>query len=210
LVVSISGVPVRCVGNARSNGRRAANEEKIMTRKIIVGEFISLDGVVEAPDEWHFPYANEEMFGAMWSQAAEIDTMLLGRVTYESYAGAFADAPADDPVAEQMNKPAKVVVSKTLDDLAWKNSTLLRGDVVEQATALKEQPGGGILVTGSITLTRTLLRAGLVDEISLFVHPIVVGTGRRLFEDDGPQIPLTLADSTPFSTGVVHQIYRRA
>jgi dihydrofolate reductase len=180
-----------------------------MTRKIIVGEFISLDGVVEAPDEWHFPYVNEEMFGAMWAQAAETDTMLLGRVTYASYAGAFANAPADDPVASQMNRLAKVVVSETLDDLTWKNSTQLSGDVVEQVTALKEQPGGGILVTGSITLTRTLLRAGLIDEISLFVHPIVVGNGRRLFEDDGPQIPLTLADCTPLSTGVVHQTYRR-
>lgn len=180
-----------------------------MTRKIIVGEFISLDGVVEAPDEWHFPYVNEEMFGAMWSQAAESDTMLLGRVTYESYAGAFANAPADDPAASQMNRFAKVVVSKALDHLTWQNSTLLSGDVVEQVTALKEQPGGGILVTGSITLTRTLLRAGLVDEISLFVHPIVVGSGQRLFEEDGPQIPLTLVDCKPLSTGVVHQTYRR-
>jgi len=179
-------------------------------RKITVGEFISLDGVVEAPDTWHFPYVNDEMFGAMWAQAAETDTMLLGRVTYESYAGAFANAPADDPVAAQMNKPAKVVVSKTLNDLTWQNSTLLEGDVVEQVAELKRQPGGGILVTGSISLVRTLLRAGLVDELSLLVHPIVVGSGQRLFEDDGPRIPLELVDCKTFSTGVTHQLYRTA
>src|SRR6266540_3654043 len=85
-------------------------------RKIIVAEFISVDGVVEAPERWHFPYVNEEMFGVMWALNAEADTMLLGRVTYQSFAGAFANAPADDPVAAQMNKPAKVVVSKTLND----------------------------------------------------------------------------------------------
>jgi dihydrofolate reductase len=108
--------------------------------------------------------------------------MLLGRVTYESFAGAFANAPADDPVASQMNRPAKVVVSRTLRDLEWKNSTLLTGDVVEQVTQLKERPGGDIMITGSISLVRTLLRAGLVDELSLLVHPIVVGKGQRLFE----------------------------
>jgi dihydrofolate reductase len=179
-------------------------------RKIIVGEFISLDGVVETPEAWHFPYVNDEMFGVMWAQAAETDTMLLGRVTYESYAGAFANAPADDPVAAQMNKPAKVVVSKTLNDLAWENSTLLDGDVVEEVTKLKGQPGGAILVTGSIKLVRTLLHAGLVDELSLLVHPIVVGSGQRLFEDSGPRIPLELVDCKPLSTGVIHQVYRRA
>jgi dihydrofolate reductase len=181
-----------------------------MARKIIVGEFISLDGVVEAPDQWHFPYVNEEMFGAMWSHMAEVDTMLLGRVTYESYAGAFANAPADDPAAAQMNRPAKVVVTQSLRELGWQNSTPLTGDVAEQVGRLKEEPGAGILITGSITLVRTLLRAGLVDELSLLVHPIVVGTGRRLFEDEGPQVPLELVDCKVFSTGVTHQLYRRA
>lgn len=180
-------------------------------RKITVGEFISLDGVVEAPEEWHFPYVNEEMLADMWSQMAETDTMLLGRVTYQSYAGAFADAPADDPVAAQMNKPAKVVVSRTLSDVSWRNSTLLGGgEVAEQVAELKQRPGRDILVTGSISLTRTLLRAGLVDELSLLVHPIVVGTGRRLFEDQGPQLPLALVSCKPLSTGVVHQVYRKA
>ncbi len=179
-------------------------------RKIIVGEFISLDGVVEAPDEWHFPYVNEEMFGVMWALNAESDTMLLGRVTYHSFAGAFANAPVDDPVAAQMNRPAKVVVSSTLKELEWANSTLLTGDVIEEVAKLKQQPGDAIVVTGSTTLVRTLLRAGLVDELNLLVHPIIVGTGERLFEDDAGQTPLTLVQSATFSTGVVHLVYQKA
>ncbi|MEN3306888.1 MAG: hypothetical protein V7603_3090 [Micromonosporaceae bacterium] len=176
-------------------------------RKIVVAEFISVDGVVEAPDQWHFPYQNEEMFEAMWAMNAETDTMLLGRVTYQSFAGAFAHAPADDPVAAQMNKPAKVVVSKTLGDLEWRNSTLLAGEVVAGVTELKQRPGGTIAVIGSTMLARTLLRAGLVDELHLLVHPIVVGRGQRLFEDEGVQVPLALARCGTFSTGVVHAIY---
>ena len=179
-------------------------------RKLIVAEFISLDGVVEAPDRWHFPYVNQEMFEVMWAMNGEADTMLLGRVTYQSYAGAFANAPADDAVAAQMNRPAKVVVSRTLDELEWKNSTLLTGDVAEQVAKLKQRPGAAILVTGSTTLARTLLRAGLVDELNLLVHPIVVGTGRRLFEDDGVQVPLKLAGCKALGSGVVHLVYHRA
>jgi dihydrofolate reductase len=177
-------------------------------RKLVVAEFISLDGVVEAPDTWHFPYMNEEMFGVMWSLNADADTMLLGRVTYQSFAGAFANASADDPVAAQMNKPAKVVVSKTLDDLEWANSTLLAGDDIADGVAkLKQQPGGAILTTGSTRLARTLLRAGLVDELNLLVHPIVLGSGQRLFEDEGSRLPLKLVSCTALSTGVVHAVY---
>ncbi len=182
-------------------------------RKLVVAQFISLDGVVEAPDQWHTPYVNEEMFAVMAADSAAADTLLLGRVTYESFAGAFGNAPADDPGAATMNRPAKVVVSGTLTDLSWRNSTLLKVDGTDVAGAvarLKEEPGGNILAPGSITLARTLLRAGLVDELALLVHPIVVGHGRRLFEADGPTIPLVLASSATFSTGVVHQVYRPA
>lgn len=179
-------------------------------RKIIVGEFISLDGVVESPQRWHLPYVNEEMFGVMWGLSARSDTMLLGRVTYQDFAGAFADAPADDQVAAQMNRPAKVVVSNTLTELPWQNSTRIGGDVIGQVAGLKERPGEDILVTGSITLVRSLLDAGLVDELSLLVHPIVVGTGQRLFEDGTGQVPLKLAGSATFSTGVVHLAYHKA
>jgi dihydrofolate reductase len=180
-------------------------------RKIIVAEFISLDGVVEAPDTWHFPYVNDEMFAVMSALNGECDTMLLGRNTYQSFAGAFANAPADDHVAAQMNRPAKVVVSTTLEELSWAKSTLLTGDVVAGVTRLKNQPGESILTTGSTTLARTMLRAGLVDELNLLIHPIVIGGGaQRLFEDDGPQVPLALAHTATFSTGVIHAVYRKA
>jgi len=179
-------------------------------RKLVVAEFISLDGVVEAPEKWHFPYANPEMFAIMGEISARCDTMLLGRVTYESFAGAFANTPDDDPTGAMMNRPTKVVASKTLTDLEWRNSVLLEGDVVEAITALKQQPGSDILTTGSITLVRTLLRAGLVDELDLMVHPIVLGTGERLFESDGPRVPLEFVECTTLSTGVTRQAYRVA
>jgi dihydrofolate reductase len=175
-------------------------------RKITVAEFISLDGVVEAPDRWHFPYVNEEMYGVIGALSAQIDTMLLGRVTYQSYAGAFADAPADDATAAMMNRPAKVVVTKTLDELTWQNSTRLTGDLATEVAALKQRPGGDILVTGSISVARTLLRAGLVDELNLLIHPIIVGTGQRLFEEEGVEVPLRTISANTFSTGVVHLV----
>jgi dihydrofolate reductase len=181
-------------------------------RKIVVAEFISLDGVVEAPETWHFPYVDQEMMGIIGASAARSDTLLLGRVTYQSFAGAFANTADDDPVGAMMNRPTKVVVSKTLTELEWRNSVLLEvPDTVEAAVAkLKEQPGGDILTTGSTTLARTLLRAGLVDELSLLVHPIVVGHGERLFEADGPTMPLALVECTTLGPGVTHQVYRPA
>ncbi|HKD97957.1 MAG TPA: dihydrofolate reductase family protein [Micromonosporaceae bacterium] len=179
-------------------------------RKLTVAEFISLDGVVEAPERWHFPYVSQELFAAMWAVSAECDTMLLGRNTYENFAGAFADAPADNPVAAQMNRPAKVVVSATLTELTWAKSTLLDGPVEKGVAGLKERAGSGILTTGSTKLVRSLLRAGLVDELVLMIHPIVVGSGERLFEDDGPEIKLELVGSTTFSSGVTNAVYRTA
>lgn len=179
-------------------------------RTLIVADFISLDGVVEAPQRWHFPYANEELYEQMWAVNARVDTLLLGRVTYDEFAGAFANAPAEDPVAAQLNKQAKVVVSTTVRNPSWAGTTVLDGDVVAAVTALKRQDGGGILVNGSITLTQTLLRAGLVDELHLLVHPIVVGAGRRLFEADGPRIALSFISSETIGTGVTIAKYRSA
>jgi dihydrofolate reductase len=180
-------------------------------RKILVGEFITLDGVVEAPESWHFPYVDEQMMNSMWALSARADTLLLGRRTFEGFAGAFAQLPEDNPIASQMNRPLKVVVSATLTELGWKNSTLLPpGDVVARVRELKEQEGTDIMVTGSTTLVRTLLRAGLVDELNLLVHPTVVGTGTRLFEDGGPRLPLQLAECVTFASGVTNQVYRPA
>jgi dihydrofolate reductase len=178
-------------------------------RTLTIAEFISLDGVVEAPETWHMSYVDEEMFARMWPEDSDIDTMLLGRVTYQSFAGAFANAPEDNPVIANMNRPTKVVVTRTLGDLEWRNSTALTGDVIEEVTALKEKPGGTIAVIGSTRLARTLLAAGLVDELSLLLHPVVVGSGERLFPPDGPGAAFTLASCTPLRSGVVHLIYRK-
>ncbi len=175
-------------------------------RTITVGQFISLDGVVEAPEKWHMQYVDDEMMAAIWSEPA--DTLLLGRVTYDSFAGAFADLPDDHPVGGPMNRPSKVVVSGSRPTLAWRNSSLLPpGDVAERVAELKAGPGGPISMVGSISVVRTLLRAGLVDRLSLLVHPIVLGTGQRLFADDGQQTRLTLEKCDVLRSGVTHHMY---
>lgn len=179
-------------------------------RSVVVAEFMSLDGVVEAPDDWHFPYVDEQMFAAMASSLAPADTLLLGRVTYETFAASFSHLPDDDPAGAMMNRPTKVVVSTTLTDLGWRNSVVLSGDVVAGVAGLKAQPGSDILVTGSTTLVRTLLRAGLVDRLDLLVHPIVLGAGERLFETDGPRLPWELVESVAHANGVVRQVYEAA
>jgi dihydrofolate reductase len=179
-------------------------------RKIIAGEFISLDGVVEAPNEWHFPYFNDEMGESVGSEMNRADAMLLGRRTYEEFAAVWPSRPSDEPGADFMNDTAKFVVSTTLKSVEWQNSTLLTGDFVEEITRLKQQPGKDINVVGSPTLVRSLLREGLLDELHLLVHPIVVGKGKRLFEGQIGQVPLKLVESQTFSTGVLALNYAPA
>ncbi|MEA2584783.1 MAG: hypothetical protein QOF33_2868 [Thermomicrobiales bacterium] len=180
-------------------------------RKIVAGLFISLDGVVESPDKWHFPYFNDEMGEAVGTQMAASDTMLLGRVTYQEFAGYWPhQSSADNEIADYMNDTPKVVVSTTLKTLEWQNSTLIKDNVVEELTRLKQQPGKNIGITGSATLVRSLLRDDLLDELRLLVHPIVVGSGKRLFEHEGAQTPLKLVESKTFSTGVLYLTYQPA
>ncbi|MFJ6379939.1 dihydrofolate reductase family protein [Kitasatospora sp. NPDC092039] len=176
-------------------------------RRITAGLFVSLDGVVEAPETWHFPYLNEEMGAVVGGMAAASDTLLLGRRTYESFAAVWPHQTGE--MADGLNAIRKLVVSTTLDKAEWNNSTVLSGDVVAELTALKRRPGRNINVTGSIMLTRTLLRAGLIDDLHLLVHPIVLGQGIRLFTEQD-RTPLRLAHSATFSTGVVHLHYQQA
>ena len=144
-------------------------------------------------------------------QMAEADAGLLGRRTYQEFAAYWPDKTAEDnPFADYINNMAKFVISTTLQSVEWRNSTLITGDVAEQLTQLKQQPGKNISVTGSVTLVRSLLRDGLLDELRLLLYPVVVGTGRRLFEDGGEQVALKLVDSKPFSTGVVSLTYEPA
>jgi len=178
-------------------------------RKIVAGLFISLDGVVESPDKWHFSYFNDEMGAAVGEHMAAGDTMLLGRRTYEEFASYWPHQNADNPNVAQMNNTPKLVVSRTLETAEWQNTTLIKDDLAGELTRLKAQPGKNINITGSGTLVRSLLRDGLLDELFLLVHPLVVGPGKKLFEGD-EQIPLTLAHSQTFSTGVLALTYTPA
>ena len=179
-------------------------------RKIVAGLFISLDGVVEAPDKWHFPYFNDEMGQAVSAQMAEADTMLLGRRTYEEFAAYWPAQGSDVEGADFMNNIPKLVVSTTLKTAAWRNATLISGNVAQELRRLKQQPGKHISITGSGTLVRSLLRDNVLDELRLLVHPIVVGSGKRLFEDVSGRLALKLVDAKTFSTGVLYLSYAPA
>jgi dihydrofolate reductase len=179
-------------------------------RKVIAGLFISLDGVVEAPETWHFPYFNDEMGEAVAAQADAADTMLLGRKTYEAFAAYWPNQSSEEPFAVVMNGTPKLVASRTLTSVEWQNSTLIEGDVVQALKRIKEQPGRAISITGSPTLVRSLLRAGVLDELRLLVHPIVVGHGKRLFETEDQPIPLRLVEAKTFTTGVQAMTYAPA
>jgi dihydrofolate reductase len=180
-------------------------------RKIISNLFISLDGVVEEPGDWHFPYFNDEMGAAVDAVLGTADTMLLGRKTYDDHAGAWPQLEAaggeDAEFAKRLGDARKLVVSRGQPELAWRNSELLQGDLVEAVTALKNEPGGNIALSGSVSVVRQLLAAGLLDELRLLVHPIAVRKGMRLFDEGEGPIPLQLLSSEAFSTGVLSLVY---
>jgi dihydrofolate reductase len=179
-------------------------------RKIVAGLFMSLDGVVESPEQWQFPYFNDEMGQALGSSMAASDTLLLGRRTYQEFAAVWPGRGSDDPVGAYMNNTPKLVASTTLDSTDWHNSTVLDGDLAEQIGKLKQQPGKNITITGSITLVRSLLHKGLLDELALMVCPIVVGHGQRMFDDWSDQLQLNLQDAQTFGTGVLSLSYTPA
>ena len=171
------------------------------------GLFISLDGVVEKPETWHFPYFDDQMGAVVGRLMGESDATLLGRRTYDEFAAYWPGADPADPMTGAMNGARKYVVSTTLTDPAWQNTTVVTGDVEVALTELKKDTRLG--TTGSATLVRRLLERGLIDELHLLVHPIVVGHGRKLFAD-GATVPLRLVDSTTFGSGVVHLVYAGA
>lgn len=169
--------------------------------------FIALDGVVEAPQTWHFEYFNDEMGAAVGAMMGGNEAMLLGRHTYDEFAAFWPAADPADPTTAQMNRTPKYVVSTTLEKADWENTTVVSGGVLPvdaELRTLKQDRRLG--VTGSPTLVRWLLQQGLVDELHLLVHPVVVGAGKRLFEP-GEKLQLRLIDSTTFSTGVLHLTY---
>ena len=180
-------------------------------RKITAAFFMSLDGVVESPDKWHFPYFDDEMGAAIGSSMSQADALLMGRVNYQEWASYWPNQTGDEtPFADYMNNTPKFVVSTTLDTVEWRNSTLIKGNFRDEIINLKEQPGGDITISGSATLVRSLLHEGLLDELRVMVHPVVVGSGKRLFDDWSDQKALALVNSQTFSTGVVDLSYQPA
>lgn len=188
-------------------------------RKIIVSEFVSLDGVMQAPGGaeedtdggfthggWTWPYWHDDIGARFFASMQESDALLLGRKTWQIHGGAF-EPMQNDPFGDVMNAMPKYVVSTTLTSAAaWRNSTLISSDVVESIRALKAQPGKNILMDGSSVLVHTLARHDLVDEYSLLVYPVVLGSGKKIFPDDH-RINLRLLESHAFPSGVVLMRY---
>jgi dihydrofolate reductase len=178
-------------------------------RKVVAVELVSLDGVMESPEDWAPPYSNDEMEEANAAGMAHSDALLLGRVTYEALAAFWPNQPGGTPMVDYINSVPKHVLSTTLEEpLEWQNSTLIKGNGAEEIARLKRQPGKDFTILGSGALVRLLLRDGLLDELRLMVHPIVVGRGKRLFEEGGGQKTLELVDSKMFGTGIVSLAYR--
>ncbi len=190
--------------------------------RLVVNENLTLDGVMQSPadpDEdrrdgferggWAPPYFDQVMGDAAAEGIAKGGALLFGRKTYEHFASVWPDQPEENPFAEVLNNRQKYVASRTLEEpLSWRNSTLLRGDAMEAVATLKEQSDDDLVVLGSGELVRSLIRAGLVDEFVLLIHPLVLGTGRRLFTDDGPSADLRLVDTKTTTTGVVIATYQ--
>jgi len=190
-------------------------------RKLIVSEFVTLDGVMQAPggkDEdrdggfeyggWTLPYWHDDIGGAFFSMMQNVDAILLGRKTYVTHAEAFEPMPAGDPFGDLMNTPKHYVVSKTLDKPKWRNTTIIRDNVIDSVKALKAQPGKDIVTDGSSQLVHALLEHDLVDELHLLVYPIVLGTGKRVLPD-GLNAKFALKSATPYPSGVVGLHYIR-
>jgi dihydrofolate reductase len=187
-------------------------------RRIVVTEFMSADGVIEDPGGaegfryggWTFKFNDEEGMKYKLDETLGHDALLLGRVTYEGFAKAWPGMTDDAGFADKMNSMPKYVVSRTLSEATWNNSTILRGDLAEEVGALKAQDGGDILVAGSASLVRGLTDLGLVDEYRLMTFPIALGEGKRLFDGIGDAATLRLVDAKPLQSGTVILTYHPA
>ena len=183
-------------------------------RKLIVSEFVTLDGVMEAPGGeeghphtgWVFDFVSPEQERYKLDEVMDAEALLLGRITYEGFAGAWPERGG--PFADKMNGMPKYVVSTMLEDPEWNNTTVLRD--AKEVAGLRDGDGGPILVAGSRTLVHALMEHGLVDEFRLMIFPVVLGSGARLFPESPDKKPLELVDSTTFSSGVTAQTYRSA
>jgi len=193
-------------------------------RKIVVNTFLSLDGVYQAPGSpeedteggfevggWQIPYFDEDAGKFIAESYTATDGLLLGRVTYELFAAFWPSAPAEDPFAAQMNSMPKYVVSRTLNEVKWNNSVLIKGNLADEVAKLKQQPGPGHLaVVGSGKLAQSLMQLNLVDEYELWIHPLVLGSGKDLFGGGIPKTALKLIDTKTTGSGIVVLTYHPA
>jgi dihydrofolate reductase len=190
-------------------------------RKLIVHEFVTMDGVMQAPggkDEdrdggfehggWTLPYWHDDIGGAFFAMMQGVDAFLLGRRTYVTHAEAFEPMPVGDQFGDLMNAPKKYVVSKTLKKPIWRDTTIIRDNIIDAVTALKAQPGGNIVTDGSSQLVHVLLEHDLVDELHLTLYPLTLGSGKRVVPD-GLYTTFDLVSATPYPTGVVGLHYTR-
>ncbi len=190
-------------------------------RKLVVSEFMTLDGVIQAPggtDEdrdggfehggWTVPYWHDDIGKAFDALMKDVDAILLGRRTYVIHAQAFEPMPPGDPFGDMMNAPKKYVVSRTLEKPIWRDTTIIRDNVIESVRALKAQPGGSIVTDGSSQLVHALLAHDLVDELHLLVYPLSLGSGKRLLPS-GIHTTFALTSATPYPSGVVGLHYAR-
>lgn len=186
-------------------------------RKVIASEYVSLDGVMEDPGGseefehggWSLQFFDEEAAKYAYDQLFASDALLLGRVTYQAFADAWPSMTDEVGFADRMNSLPKFAVSKTLEEVEWNNSSLIKENVAEEVSKLKQQPGQNILIYGSSELVNTLMQHDLIDEYRLWVHPVVLGSGKRLFRDDGSDTKvLRLVDAKTFGSGVVVLSYQ--
>jgi dihydrofolate reductase len=190
-------------------------------RKLIVSEFVTLDGVMQAPggkDEdrdggfehggWTWPYWHDDIGASFGAMMKDVDAFLLGRKTYVTHAAAFEPMPAGDVFGDMMNAPAKYVVSRTLKEPTWRNTTIIRDNPMDAVRALKAQQGKTIMTDGSSQLVHALLREDLVDELHLLLYPLTLGSGKRLLPD-GVNATFKLTSATPYPSGVVGLHYER-
>ncbi|MCO8275238.1 dihydrofolate reductase family protein [Actinoplanes sp. TRM 88003] len=180
--------------------------------KIISTLFIAADGVAEIDPDWHFPYFDENMGRAVSEDYETSDVLLIGRDTYDSFAGAWPGREQaggeDAPFAKQLGDTRKIVASRQNLTFIWRNSELLEGDLLDAARALKADPAiKGVLIPGSITIVQQLLAAGLIDELRLLIHPVAARKGRRLFDEGGTPYHLKVTATEIFPTGVIRVIY---
>jgi dihydrofolate reductase len=188
-------------------------------RKVIVSEFVTLDGVIEAPGGedslgarggWTIPFWNEEAAKFKFDELFACDALLLGQVTYQAFAAAWPSMTDEQGFADRMNSLPKYVVSTTLQEVQWNNSRLIKENITEEVSKLKEQLGQDIVVFGSCDLVHLLMQHDLIDEYRLMVYPVVVGNGKRLFKEGSDMKVLRLVETKPFSSGVVVLTYHPA